>query len=243
MIDLHAHILPELDDGSQSLRQSLEMARLAVESGVTAMAATPHCADDRAGEVRTAVVLLRDALQEARIPLKLFMGMEIFGTPDTVRLLAEKKLYTLNGSRYPLIEFSFRSDGEEETRILQSVILAGYQPLVAHPERYLYIQRDPQRVNQWKKMGCHFQVNRGSLMGRFGPDAQEMAMALIDRGFATVVASDAHSPDLRTPWMRDVRDMLIKDFSLEAARCLLLRNPRSILKNEQLSPVEPEWFR
>ena len=93
MIDLHSHILPEQDDGAQSLRDSLEMARMAVESGITAMVATPHCVGDRSREVYGAWRLLREALEENGVPLKLLPGMEIFGTPDTARLLREKKLF------------------------------------------------------------------------------------------------------------------------------------------------------
>ena len=92
MIDLHCHILPELDDGSQSLEESLAMARMAVNSGVRAMAATPHCMGERAEEVYGTWSLLRQALEETGVPLKLYPGMEIFGTPDTARLLREGKL-------------------------------------------------------------------------------------------------------------------------------------------------------
>ena len=165
MIDLHCHILPELDDGSQSLEESLAMARMAVNSGVRAMAATPHCMGERAEEVYGTWSLLRQALEETGVPLKLYPGMEIFGTPDTARLLREGKLFTLNGSRYPLIEFAFQSSGEEETLILRSVCRAGFRPLVAHPERYTYLQHDPEIVNRWCRLGCLFQVNRGSLLG------------------------------------------------------------------------------
>ena len=160
MIDLHSHILPELDDGARSLRDSLDMARLAVGSGVTIMVATPHCVDDRALEVYQTWKLLRQALRENDIPLRLFWGMEIFGTPDTARLLQEGKLLTLNGSRYPLIEFPFRSDGAEETRILRSVSRLGLRPVVAHPERYSCVQNDPELINRWHRMGCLFQINR-----------------------------------------------------------------------------------
>lgn len=242
MIDLHSHILPELDDGAQSLNESLDMARMAVDSGVRILVATPHCARDRAKEVHSAWVLLRQALQETGIPLKLILGMEIFGTQDTVRLLREGRLFTLNGSRYPLIEFSFHSSGEEETKILRDVIWAGYTPVVAHPERYAYIQQDPRLINEWKRMGCLFQINRGSLLGRFGGEAQKMGLALVGRGFATAVASDAHSTRLRTPWMRDAQELLEREFPASAAQYLLVRNPRSILKNEPLYPADPEWF-
>ena len=90
MIDLHSHILPGIDDGAQSFEESLNMARLAVESGVTVMAVTPHCMNDRSKEVREKVLIFRDILQEAEIPLKVCMGMEIFGTEYTARLLREK---------------------------------------------------------------------------------------------------------------------------------------------------------
>lgn len=242
MIDLHSHILPELDDGAQSLQESLAMARMAVDSGITAMVATPHCIDDRTREVYQAWKLLNQALRENEIPLKLSLGMEIFGTSHTVRLLKEGKLFTLNGSRYPLVEFSFQSTGEEETYILGSLCKAGYRPVVAHPERYVYIQRNPRLANQWQKMGCLMQVNRGSLLGRFGRSAQILGVELVERGFATVVATDAHSSRVRTPWMRDVREILAKEISPYCARTLLLDNPRKILKNERLDPVTPDWF-
>ena len=242
MIDLHSHILPELDDGSQSLEESLAMARMAVQSGVTVMVATPHCMDDRAQQTPGGVYLLREALHDTEVPLKLCLGMEIFGTADTVRLLRAGRLFPLNGSQYPLIEFSFRSTGEEETEILHQVLRAGYRPLVAHPERYGYVRENPELINLWTKMGCLLQVNRGSLLGRFGPGAQRMAAELVERGFVTAVATDAHSPRVRTPWMKDIQSLLSQEYSPQLARELLLQNPQRILKNEPLPPVKPEWF-
>ena len=242
MIDLHSHILPELDDGSQSLVESLAMARMAVQSGVTVMVATPHCMDDRAQQVYAAWRLLREALRDTEIPLKLYLGMEIFGTADTVRLLRAGRLFPLNGSQYPLIEFSFRSTGEEETQILYQVLRAGYRPLVAHPERYGYVRENPELINLWTKMGCLLQVNRGSLLGRFGPGAQRMAAELVERGFVTAVATDAHSLRVRTPWMKDIQTLLSQEYSPQLARKLLLQNPQHILRNEPLPPSEPEWF-
>lgn len=242
MIDLHSHILPGQDDGARNLQDSLAMARMAVDSGVTVMVATPHCVSDRSREVYSAWQLLREALAESRVPLRLLPGMEIFGTPDTLRLLQEGKLFTLNGSRYPLVEFSFYSDGVAETRILRELCNAGYRPLVAHPERYRYIQEEPRILNSWLRMGCLLQVNKGSLLGRFGHSARETAMELVERGFATVVASDAHSARMRTPWMGEVWEMLSQTVSPRCARVLLEENPRKILKNEDILPAPPEWF-
>ena len=218
------------------------MARLAVESGVRDMMATPHCINGSAQKVYDSWKMLCAALREMEIPLRVFPGMEILGTADTACLLQEGKLLTLNGSRYPLIEFPFQAEARENTEILADVIRAGYRPLIAHPERYDCVHLDPGCINQWYEMGCLLQVNRGSLLGRFGGTAQEVAFALVDRGFATVVASDGHSPRMRTPWMRDVYRLLEEEFSPVAARYLLLRNPASILKNEDLPSVNPEWF-
>ena len=242
MIDLHSHILPGLDDGAQSLRDSLAMARMAVDSGITAMVATPHCAHDRCREVYDSWLFLREALHECEIPLQLHLGMEIIGTPDTARMLRDGKLYTLNGSRYPLVEFSFHSDAEEETAILEDICGAGFRPIVAHPERYTYVQQAPEILNSWYRMGCLFQLNRGSLLGRFGRRVQHTAVTLLEQGFVTVIASDAHSARVRTPWLQDIRQVLTEEISEDCARLLLRDNPNRIIHNEIIQPVEPDWF-
>lgn len=242
MIDLHSHILPGLDDGAANLNQSVEMAKIAVDSGIRGMAVTPHCADDRRIDIRSAMLLLRDTLQEAGIPLILYPGMEIFGREETAQMLLEGRLLTLNNSRYPLIEFNFSGTGELETLILQSVVDAGYVPLVAHPERYTYVQQNPLLLNKWREMGCLLQVNRGSFIGHFGEHSRELAYEMTARGFTTVIASDAHSNQHRIPWMQDVRSILDRNISPLAAQYLLRQNPLKILKNEELSPMEPDWF-
>lgn len=242
MIDLHCHILPGLDDGANSFEESLAMAAMAADQGIRAITATPHCLTGGARQVRENVILLQELLHEEHIPVQLLAGMEIFGTYDTARLLREGRLLTLNGSRYPLIEFDFYTDGEEETQILQSVLDAGYTPLIAHPERYSCICFDPERANLWRKMGCLFQINRGSLLGRYGHEAQQMATALVHRGFATVIATDAHSPVVRTPRARDVHSWLTQNVSPAAAQVLMHENPRRILQNKLLLPAQPEWF-
>ena len=242
MIDLHCHILPELDDGAQSLQEALEMVHIAVQSGVKRLVATPHCSHDQRSEVQRSYRLLRDAVKELKMPLELYLGMEIYGRADTAKLLRDGKLLTLNGSRYPLVEFDFLSSGEEETWILKELIQTGYRPLVAHPERYLYLQQEPELINEWHRMGCLFQINRGSLLGRFGGNAQELALAMIDRGFATAVASDAHSASRRTPWMQDIQIRLNRDFSPETGKFLLRHYPKMIIENRELPHWEPEWF-
>ena len=248
MIDLHAHILPGVDDGAFDLEETLNMARMAVRSGVTAMAATPHCnlPDERYPVWSKFIVsqteVMRSALQQADIPLQIYCGMEIYGTLEAPRLLREGMLHTLNSSRYPLVEFPFYDYAEEATAVLDTFVRMGYRPIVAHPERYAYVQETPQILNIWTDLGCLLQLNRGSLLGRFGRRAERLSYGLIERGFATCIASDAHTSTVRTPWLKDVYDLIGREYSFELADLLMKQNPKSILGDHEVETEEPEWF-
>lgn len=248
MVDIHAHILPGLDDGAENMNSALEMAALAVESGVEIIAATPHSAafgsqrNHWGPEFARALQTFREAVKREKLPLKICRGMEIFGTAEVPELLTEGKLIGLNGSRYVLVEFAFTDYATEATEVLEEILAVGRRPVVAHPERYLYVQEDPTLLNLWAEMGCLLQVNKGSLLGRHGRQEEMLALELVERGFAFAVASDAHSPVVRTPWMGEARELLSEEFSPEAANALLRTNPMRLLKNEEIRFREPDWF-
>ena len=248
MIDIHAHILPEVDDGSDSLETSLEMANMAVMSGVTAVVATPHCniPDDEciqdAEEMRYAVRAFRKELEDHQIPLRIYEGMEIFGAENTVERFRRQELATLNRSVYPLVEFPFMYYAGEATGLLRSLISLGLRPIVAHPERYDYIQEDPALLNIWFSMGCYLQVNRGSLTGRFGEQIEDLSLAMLDRGFVSFIASDAHSSEFRTTWMRDVKELTEDMMGEDYAHRLLFDNPSHMLRNLIIEREDPIWF-
>ena len=248
MVDIHSHILPGVDDGSDSLESSLDMARLAVQSGVTAMVATPHCniPDDicirDAETMRRAVASFRAELKKNDIPLRIYEGMEIFATDDIVERFYARELTTLNNSVYPLVEFPFDFFAGQATGILRSLISIGLRPIVAHPERYIYVQEDPALLNIWISMGCYLQVNRGSITGRFGEQIEELSMSMLERGFITFIASDAHSPVFRTTWMEDIRDLLTAHMGAKYASEILSRNPSRMLKNLEIARENPLWY-
>ena len=248
MIDIHAHILPGLDDGARDTETALAMAEMAGESGVRTIIATPHCnlpgnrpnfADETLQ--RTFFAFCR-SIHNANIPVNILLGMEIFGTPEVPELLRTGKLIPLAGSRCPLIEFPFRDYGQQATEILAGVAALGFRPIVAHPERYYYVQQSPELLNRWIELGCLLQVNKGSLLGRFGPAEEATALELLDRGFVSFVASDAHSPIVRTPWMADVQDLIADEYSPKLARRLLEDNPQTLLEGRDVETAEPEWF-
>ncbi|MBQ8621770.1 MAG: hypothetical protein IJ422_05600 [Oscillospiraceae bacterium] len=243
MVDIHCHILPGVDDGAEDLMDALEMARMAADSGVHAIAATPHCnlpgvrrKNFASQELAEQYHMLREAIRKARIPVELLLGAEVMATPDVVEHLRREELLTLNGSRYLLTEFFFDESFQYMDRMLERIAAHGLVPVVAHPERYGAIQEEPYLVEQWFARGYVIQLNKGSILGRLGARARMAGHWLLEHGLAHAVASDAHSPTVRTTHMEQIRQEILELTGEGYAQILLERNPRRILNDQP--PVE-----
>ena len=142
MIDIHAHILPTVDDGAESFDEALDMAILAAESGVQAIIATPHSNHDigfvnyESDHLEALFQRLYFMLNEANIPLRLYRGMELWASTDIVEKLSYGKLLTLNRTKYTLVEFAFDEEAWWIEAILKEMMSGGYIPIIAHVERY-----------------------------------------------------------------------------------------------------------
>lgn len=237
MIDLHAHILPEMDDGSGSLDESLEMAELALESGVDIIAATPHSnQEDRfenycSEELRDAFRMFRKELKKAGLPLRILEGMEIFADEDTGEKISGGKLMGINRTDYFLVEFPFDAEPWWIGERLEDILDGGKIPLIAHPERYFCVADYPGFVYEWKQMGCLTQMNKGSILGKFGRAPRDAADVLLNNDLIDCVASDAHSSRIRTPHMGEVSEYLIRNFGFVYMRQLMEVNPSRIIRN------------
>ena len=254
MVDIHTHILPGMDDGAADIYDSIEMASLAHEYGTKVIVATPHC--NIPGEygnyfgdnyVRT-FQKTKEIIQREQPGVTLLAGMEVFATEDLPRLLTEGKIFPINRSRYVLIEFDFREDPDFAGRILRQVKEVRAIPVIAHAERYGFVQDDPQIVYGWKQLGYEVQVNKGSFMGRFGEDARRAAYELLNHNLVTAVASDAHSPVRRTTCMADAYDYLSEEYPQDYLRILFEENPRNICNGTKTIqfrriPFEREYSR
>lgn len=239
MTDIHCHILPSADDGASDMAEALAMARLAEDCGVKTIVATPHCGVPEADrdnfvsrELYDRFVEFRDAMAAAGLGIKLKAGAEIFCTEETPRLLREGKLLTLASSDYLLTEFYFDMPGAYMDHMLARLAAEGVRPVVAHPERYEASWRDPELVPRWFRSGCVIQLNKGSILGRLGSRAETVSKFLLERGFAHVVASDAHGPNARTPHMTAVLRHLEDNYAPGYARILLSRNPERITQDK-----------
>ncbi len=240
MVDIHCHILPGLDDGSDNIEESVRMARLAADGGTKAIIVTPHSniPDSYTNYCDAHYVdtfnALKNRLKEENIPLKIYPGHEIYSAGDIVGLIKENKLLTLRSSDYLLIEFAFKEYGETVYRRLKELVAEGFTPVVAHPERYAFVAEDDFAPIRLKEIGCLIQINKGSLKGSFGREARVISHSLIRHGIADFVASDAHSPYMRTPYLADVHDLICEIHSEDYADLLLSINPEKILKNEKI---------
>lgn len=243
MVDIHCHILHQYDDGSASLAESLEMARMAAASGVTDIVATPHF-NGRASALKSLPPLveryreLSRAIAKAGIPLKLHPGAEVLCLEETAELAQRKLLPTIGDTQYFLTEFYFDESLNQMDSMLRRVHTAGYIPVVAHPERYDAIHRDPMVLQRWFRQGYILQLNKGSVLGAFGHRAEHAAHTILKAGLAHVIASDAHSATHRTPHMGNLIRWMERHLSPDYARILLEENPRRIIRGDSPVPVE-----
>ena len=229
MIDIHAHILPGVDDGSRDMTDSLLLAEMAVESGVHTVIATPHSharrnAREHMRDIRESFYALRREIAARGLPLEILPGMEIFCCEDLAERLEEETVLSLNGTDRYLIEFAFEESGDRIRRYIETVKEHGGNPVIAHPERYTCLQKDPALAEEWIRMGCQLQMNKDSVFGSFGRRSRRTALQLLKKRQYTYVGSDAHSPYGRTTHMGDIREYLEEKLSPTAAGRLLGRS-------------------
>ena len=240
MVDIHCHILPGFDDGSDNIEESLRMARIAAGGGTKAIIVTPHSniPDSYQNYLDKEYVdtfkELKSKIKEAKIPLEIYPGHEIFAAEDFVEQIKKRKLLTLCDSDYPLVEFGFRERSESVYEKLQLLVAEGFTPIIAHPERYAFVAEDRSAALRLKKIGCLLQINKGSLKNKFGDNAYAISQALVRREIADFVASDAHSPYMRTPYLADAHEIISELHSPQYANLILSINPEKVLKNEKI---------
>lgn len=209
MIDLHAHILPGLDDGAQSWEEALEMARLAVADGITAMVATPHLYQSRTPDqerVNTKSVIcerlaqFREHLAAAEIPLKVLPGCDFPLSFESLRLLEQGLALTINDAqRYLLLELPDTALPPALDDVIFQLQSRGLTPIITHPERHILIQERPEKLQRLLDLNCLVQITASSLTGGFGRRVQKIARLLVKKGYVHLLATDAHSPRHRSP--------------------------------------------
>ena len=241
MIDIHCHILPGVDDGAADLDESVKMAKIAHADGIATIIATPHI--NTSSITRQSLSLCHDMLvqrlEEKRIPVDILLGGEVSFYLDSSQL----NVHTLNGTKYILIEFPAGHMPQHAGEILFHLILKGFYPIIAHPERNAAILKNPDILFDLLNMKVLAQITAGSLTGMFGTDSMACARFLLRKGAVSFIASDAHSARYRRPVLSQAVQAAGKIIGKENALKLVTTNPQAMLAGGRVGRSEGEKVR
>jgi len=245
MVDIHSHILWGLDDGPETLEESIAMLKLAAESGTTDIVATPHANS----QYRYQPEIIRQRIEEvsAGIPgcPRIYRGCDFHLSFDNVQDAMENPAkYVIHNGPYILVEFP-NSLLAGMRRVLTTLIDCGLIPIMTHPERQMELRRITDEFLEWIHMGCLVQITAQSLLGRFGRQAEKSAWQMLHRGLVHFVASDAHSVEDRPPRLDLAFEALSSRIGQSQAQLLIMENPKAVLCGERVSvgtPRKRPWY-
>jgi len=195
--DMHSHVLPGIDDGAQDVTMSLELIRGMKELGYSKLIATPHILWEMYPNTRDGILdvldEMRDAIKEQQIEIELYAAAEYFLDDHVAGLLKKREPLLTFGDNYVLTEFSMASPPIDVKEILFEMRMQDYQPIIAHPERYVYLEQDKEFYDELKDAGYLFQLNLMSLTGVYGKSVQRLANYLAEKEYYDLAGTDLHN--------------------------------------------------
>lgn len=234
MIDIHSHILYKVDDGSSSMKDSIEIINQAISNGVTDIVLTPHyiSGSDYISTQRRNKILL-NKLKKKISGINLYLGNEVFATEDIIDLFNQKKISTLNDSKYMLIEFPVFTTFNNIENVVFQLMSKKIIPIIAHPERY--IQLNYKNIVQLLEQGALIQCNVASLYGDHGKRAKKFTKRLIKDGLVTFMAVDAHKAEKHSySKIKKAQKLVSKLRSRSYAKNIFEENARRVINNDEL---------
>ena len=233
MTDVHCHVLPGVDDGPETLEDSMRVLREAARQGVGALIVTPHFHPARyqvyASQITDGIGMLEDKIREENLPLRLFPGQECYFFSDLIRYLDAGNVLTMAGTRYVLVEFDpgiLFSGLRNAVRIL---ISSGYYPMIAHYERYQCLRDDPERLAQLRYDGALLQMNFDTLLIKNGFFHRNPWQKLLKEGYVDFLGSDTHGMDFRPPHFDKALAWMRADVDPWLTETILQRNVQMLL--------------
>ena len=237
-VDIHCHILPGVDDGSQTPEETKAMLQKAWDEGIQIMVATPHYHKQRGKNdielIKKQLLLTRKLAKEVNPKMQICLGMEIYYGEDVPELLKEGRVVSIRKSRYILVEFS---PGDEFQYILNAVRklqMSGHTVIIAHIERYNCLRKDISNVEYLREMGAYLQVNTGSITGSYGRSVKKLLRQVLKAHLVQLVGTDAHGSERRTPKMQEAYKEVVKRCGEEYADQIFGQNAKKVLRNEEI---------
>jgi protein-tyrosine phosphatase len=244
MIDIHHHLLWDLDDGASSRETSVEMARIAAADGITHVICTPHANGKYTYDpeiITEKIGELQRLLDSEKIALKLGHGCDFHMSYENIQdAKVEPSRFSINGFGYLLVEIPDYGVPRGLTEIFYQLQLSGLTPILTHPERNPTLQSDRARIVDWLRGGVLIQVTAGSVVGRMGKHAERMAHELLANRWVHFLATDAHNTTSRPPKMREAFEVVAKKYGPDYARLLCVSNPLAAFMGKPMPPqAEP----
>lgn len=219
MIDIHCHILPGVDDGAATIEDTIEMAKVAVNEGITTIIATPHHKNNQFNNFKTSILTkvnnLNSVLKRESIPLTVLPGQEVRIYGEVIEDYYKEEILTLNHTKYLFIEFPSSSVPRYAERLLYELQTKGLIPIIVHPERNKELQEKPDLLYQIVKNGALTQVTASSLVGYFGKNVKKFSEQLIEHNLTHFIASDAHNTHNRSFKIVEAFETIDENFGLD----------------------------
>jgi protein-tyrosine phosphatase len=240
MIDIHCHIIPEVDDGPKSWEVSEEMCRMAAADGIEHIVATPHANHRYVYDREFLTAELQHLQQRMGDTPRFSLGCDFHLSYENLQdVMVRPERYVIGSSRYLLVELSNYSIPAQIAESFQQLMDIGLTPILTHPERNPILQRSPQQILQWVEMGCAAQVTASALTGEWGEMASQIAQWLLKRDAVHFLATDAHDTKRRPPVLSEGRDEVADLCGQDVARALVQDNPSAVVSGQAL-PYFPQ---
>lgn len=242
MIDLHCHYLPGVDDGAPDVSSGIALLRAAAGNGIQVAVLTPHIFPGRWNNTRASLEhkfnCFAEIAAESNIDIQIRLGAEVHLLPESLLLLEADQIPTLGywgGRKVMLLEFPDGRIPIGAQSAVERLLRQDIVPMIAHPERNKQVMRAIRTVEPFVKAGCLLQLTAASVCGWFGKPAYEASIALLDAGWTTVLATDAHNLRHRPPVLAEARHAVRVRFGTEVAEALTYRNPLAIIRGSPQS--------
>ena len=240
MIDIHSHIIPGIDDGSRNMEMTLEMLRNAEKDGTKEIIATPHylleSGEATINEIKVLVEKINSIVNKEGIKIKIYSGQEVYFTENIIENYTQGNIGTLNNSRYMLIEFPIQKLDKNIFDVLYELQIRDIVLIIAHPERYKPFIEKPSLINDFIDEGYLFQMNAGSLEGKFGEKSKKIANLFLANNIYNFVGSDAHNIKDRNTGLKKAMNLLKENSrnNEEINQCIFEDSSKKLLNNESI---------
>ena len=243
MIDFHTHILPNIDDGARSIDETFNLIKEAQKAGFEAIVSTSHYRENYyetdTPEREVWVNAIYENLQVKNIDIKLYLGNEIYMSENIIKLLEEGKASTINDTSYVLFELPRDVEPDNLYDIIHEMLHCKLVPILAHPERYSFIQKEPELVYDLIQKGVLMQASYGSVIGQFGKKAQIIVKKFLENNMIHFLGTDVHRQNTIYAQIPEILNELNSLIGKEKLEELTTTNPQLALRNKKINISEP----